>query len=1074
LANGTNGSNSSIVGVNSYYAIGGGGGGTTGSGLSGGSGGGGGGISASSTSGGASIQNSTYYYGVGFSGGAGNTGYSAAGGGGAGAAGTSGTASGAAGAGGVGLAYNFANGTSVYYAGGGGGSGGGSTSGSGGNGGGGAGAGTGVGASGYNGSIGTGGGGGGAWYGSAGNGGSGTVILSYPLPQNWTGGIVTNNNGANVVHTFNTSSTLTALSTPIDTYFNYNTLLLHGDGTSGSNNSVFLDSSSNTYIPFDGTYSNYFNGSTTYLSTTLTGNTPGTGSVTYECWFHTISAAATQILMNSRSGNTTDGVDIQIRSGKIAVTYTNTILYTGTATINANTWYHLAVVRNGASNWSVYINGVLDGTFVSSVNITSTTFTNGVTPTQSGVFNGYISNCRVTNSAVYTSAPFTVPTAPLDAISNTVYLSCQSSIIKDNSVNGYTITNNGGVVISAGGNAVARNGTVTQGTFSPFATTGWSNYFNGSTDNLNLATTYALPTSTTSFTLECWVYPITQLSGTCILSAAYPGSGNIPFTIVGATSFSTSTTGSSLLAGYYNGSSWTGIQSSTSLTLNQWSHIALSYNGTTATLYLNGTSIGTYTGVWSTAAIQSTFYVGRRWDTTGTPYFNGYISNVRFVEGTAVYTGNFTPPILPLTAISGTKWLTSQSNRFVDNSSSPLTITTSGSPQVQPFSPFSPTAAYSNIVVGGSTYSTATTDYLAISGGVPVPADGQFTLEAWAYTTLSGIQVLYSQYLGGQAARTQFSIDNSSGYKLALAYGASTLFGTTVVPLNQWNHIAYTRDASNNLRIFLNGNLEANSANFTFSFYQGSPRVIGSATSPTVYPWVGYISNLRISNTCVYTASFTPPTSPVTATANTTFLLNSTNAGIIDSSQKNTLTTYGSAAVSNTQSKFGNTSISFNGSTDYILADTNQAAQFGSGDFTVETWVYFSALGANKLIVESWNSAQAASWQLYYSNTDTKIRWLIGTSTTVLTSSTTPSTGTWYHVAVARSGTSIKMFINGTQEASNTNSTAYSSTAPLAVGVQQSTSTNYLNGYIDDLRITKGIARYTTNFTPPTSAFLNQ
>ena len=82
------------------------------------------------------------------------------------------------------------------------------------------------------------------------------------------------------------------------------------------------------------------------------------------------------------------------------------------------------------------------------------------------------------------------------------------------------------------------------------------------------------------------------------------------------------------------------------------------------------------------------------------------------------------------------------------------------------------------------------------------------------------------------------------------------------------------------------------------------------------------------------------------------------------------------------------------------------------------------------------------------------------------------SNGTCYHIAVSRSGTSLKLFIDGVEKASATNSSNFSNaTNVLGIGALRDTGQYPLNGYIDDLRITKGVARYTANFTAPTNNF---
>jgi hypothetical protein len=95
-----------------------------------------------------------------------------------------------------------------------------------------------------------------------------------------------------------------------------------------------------------------------------------------------------------------------------------------------------------------------------------------------------------------------------------------------------------------------------------------------------------------------------------------------------------------------------------------------------------------------------------------------------------------------------------------------------------------------------------------------------------------------------------------------------------------------------------------------------------------------------------------------------------------------------------------------------------------------------------------------------------------GTLGTFRTYSWSPSTGQWYHIAVSRDGSNLRVYIDGVQQGSTvTESNNGSSTARVGVGVNPDGLIQPLNGYIDDLRITKGVARYTANFTPPAQAF---
>jgi len=108
-----------------------------------------------------------------------------------------------------------------------------------------------------------------------------------------------------------------------------------------------------------------------------------------------------------------------------------------------------------------------------------------------------------------------------------------------------------------------------------------------------------------------------------------------------------------------------------------------------------------------------------------------------------------------------------------------------------------------------------------------------------------------------------------------------------------------------------------------------------------------------------------------------------------------------------------------------------------------------------------------------YINTSFKLVYEANSGTRI-TSSTSISTGTWYHVAFVRASGSTKMYLNGTNEgATYTDSTNYlgSSGRPIIAADGYTLGSQAMNGYIDDLRITKGYARYTANFTAPTAAF---
>ena len=252
-----------------------------------------------------------------------------------------------------------------------------------------------------------------------------------------------------------------------DNYFPYTTLLLHADGTNGANNSVFLDSSS-TYVPFSGTYSNYFNGSS-YLTGTI--SAPGAGNFTMECWVYFNSFLATTTPFSMLAGSSTSGFEVWASATQWGIrnNLSNFITYSGSAP-QTNTWYHVAIVRNFGTI-TLYVNGVSVGSTATAYTTTDTNLSIGSWLGNGSTFvTGYVSNVRLVNGqALYTGA-FTPPTSAMTAtsigtsgvnvassITGTVaVLTCQSASIVDNGPANISLSTTGTVGISAGGNPITR------------------------------------------------------------------------------------------------------------------------------------------------------------------------------------------------------------------------------------------------------------------------------------------------------------------------------------------------------------------------------------------------------------------------------------------------------------------------------------------------------------------------------------------------------------------------------------------------------------------------------------------
>jgi hypothetical protein len=616
----------------------------------------------------------------------------------------------------------------------------------------------------------------------------------------------------------------------------------------------------------------------------------------------------------------------------------------------------------------------------------------------------------------------------------------QNNTFLDSSTNNFTIT---------------RNGNTTQGSFSPYGSN-WSNFFGTANDNALLFTELTL---SSDFTIETWIYPTAQSSsGYTITFSASSSAEQIMYYYTDGR------------IGCYFANGANGVSSAGKLSMNVWSHVAVVRSGSTVKIYVNGVDTGVSISGSSTVTVGTISGY-----TTGIGYnVYGYLSNVR-IGTTAVYTSNFTPPTAPLTAITGTLLLTCQSNRYVDNSTSARAITTLGTPSVQRFNPFGASTAYSTAVIGGSGYFDGTGDYLSIPNNAAFTLGTSWTMEAWIYpTALLPSSTIFGRWYSTVAnANYLLYFDNTGSIIGGVQPGATAAQSTSgVIKVNCWSHVAMAYDGTT-LNIYRNGVVVATTtSNESITVDGALDLTIGDNTGGGA-PFQGYMTDVRfVKNTAVYTSAFTPPTAPLTAITNTSLLLNYTNGAIFDNAMMNDLETVGNAQISTSVKKYGTGSLYFDGSGDYLTIAGTPNLAFGTGNFTIELWAYrlsgtnnglfqlsTTAGGFKNNDVNNLALAYASGGITYYANNNSYVP------------STTVSNNQWDHLALVRSGTTTTLYFNGVSVSSITDSTNYTGTY-LVVGGYYDT-TYVWNGYIDDLRITKGYARYTANFTPPTAAFFN-
>lgn len=188
------------------------------------------------------------------------------------------------------------------------------------------------------------------------------------------------------------------------------------------------------------------------------------------------------------------------------------------------------------------------------------------------------------------------------------------------------------------------------------------------------------------------------------------------------------------------------------------------------------------------------------------------------------------------------------------------------------------------------------------------------------------------------------------------------------------------------------------------------------------------------------------------------------------STYAHSLTVTGNTKTANNHPKFGTTAANFDGTGDYLTTPSHASFSFGAGDWTIESWVYQVALAGYDYCLFD-NRLSSATGCAIYTTTNGHLKRLVyaNNSAIVAVSSDTILDSTWTHVAVTRHGNTVRGFLNGVLQFTYTDTRTF--TGSSARFGANSTGAQAIIGDLDDIRITKGVARYTADFTPPTEAF---
>jgi hypothetical protein len=205
--------------------------------------------------------------------------------------------------------------------------------------------------------------------------------------------------------------------------------------------------------------------------------------------------------------------------------------------------------------------------------------------------------------------------------------------------------------------------------------------------------------------------------------------------------------------------------------------------------------------------------------------------------------------------------------------------------------------------------------------------------------------------------------------------------------------------------------------------------------------------------------------------ANARVLLNGKSAGFVAAEERNgkTITANGNAKLSTALKKFGTASLSLDGTGDYAFIQSNTDFEFGTQDFTIEGWFYRIGTDRTQVIYDQ-RTATPQVVPLIFINSSNQLIYNVNGNARITGS--VVSANSWNHFAVSRSGTSTRLFLNGTQVGTTYTDTNNYIQGPVTIGISFNLGVAF-EGYIDDLRVSKGVARYTANFTPPLATVAN-
>jgi len=632
------------------------------------------------------------------------------------------------------------------------------------------------------------------------------------------------------------------------------------DDASTSNHTITVagDTTTSTFSPYRaGGYSAYFQGPGAYLVPASTAMViPSSTEFTIECWAYLTAKSTHQILFGGSSGYLYFSVkDNNTVEFKIA---NSSAYFPWAGTLNNNTWYYIAVVRNSTNTIKLWIDGV-EVTATSGANqtgdLTIANIGKAVGYTSTSDFNGYISDFKVDVGNARYSSNFTPPTSPSVADSNTTFLLGRLPYFKDQSTSNHAITPNGNVSLEP--ISVYDNAPYSE------ASHGASAYFEGTTGNRLTIPHHADFDFSGDYVLEFWCNLEQSANNQLMFDKS---SGSESFQIYTLSS-------NNKIGAYITDSSSNTIVSYSNigpvLEGTGWHHFSLVRDNSAGTYvsYLDGVVINTATSAYNSTSTTEINIGGLNSNVNAT---KGHISDFKFLTTIpSDRNAAFTLPTAPSAANSNTKFLLNPETSISDLSQRNA-LTCRGDVET----------STTQVKFAGtkSIYFAGTDDYIHVPNSGTNSAfslnSTKFTIEGWFYkesnTGPNWDQIISKSRWANNLGWGFKHLNNGTFTFEYSTSGSSSSSLTSVGTLSTgvWAHVALV--ANNNLKLYINGVGEVLSASALPTFFDTSYDVLIGALrydntdnndGTKIKEYRGWMQDLRIHNNhAQYTADFTPPT----------------------------------------------------------------------------------------------------------------------------------------------------------------------------------------------------------------------